>query len=161
MGHSADHRKARDPDCRWAEGHDCRWEEGRDCRWAKDVAVACRAGQKRQPQAGQLLADLAAVGRAKRDAARAKRQYCFVPLGAKAVRAELGARVSVRMTVGPETLRERMDVELLELQAVLLLKERASALRGQQGRMWELVSTVRLARKRVQWRLAPGAFESR
>lgn len=65
------------------------------------------------------------------------------------------------MTVGPETLRERRDVELLKLQAVLLLKERASALRGQQGRMRELVSTVRLARKRVQWRLAPGALESR
>jgi hypothetical protein len=54
-----------------------------------------------------------------------------------------------------------MDVELLELQAVLLLKERASALRGQQARMGELVSTVRPARKPVQWRLAPGAFESR
>jgi hypothetical protein len=65
------------------------------------------------------------------------------------------------MTVGPETLRERMDVELLELQAVLLLKERVSALRGQQARMWELVSTVRPARKPVQWRLAPGACESR
>jgi hypothetical protein len=65
------------------------------------------------------------------------------------------------MTVGPETLRERMDVELLELQAVLLLKERASALRGQQARMWELVSTVWPARKPVQWRLAPGPYESR
>jgi hypothetical protein len=65
------------------------------------------------------------------------------------------------MTVGPETLPERRDVELLELQAVLLLKERASAPRGQQARMWELVSTVRPARKPVQWRLAPGAFESR
>jgi hypothetical protein len=65
------------------------------------------------------------------------------------------------MTVGPETLPERMDVALLELQAVLLLKERAFALRGQQARMWELVSTVQPARKPVQWRLAPGAVESR
>ena len=90
-----------------------------------------------------------------------KRQYCFVPLGAKAVRAELGARASVRMTVGPETLPERMDVEMLGLRAVLLLKERASALKGQQARMWELVSTVRPARKLLESRLAPGASESR
>jgi len=122
---------------------------------AKDAAAECRAGQKRQPQAGLLLADPAVAGRAKRDAVRAKRRYYFVRLGVKAVRAELGAPpASVRMVGGPETPPERMDVELLERQAVLLLKERASEPKGQ------LARAVRLALKRAKKRLAPGAFES-
>jgi hypothetical protein len=123
---------------------------------AKDAAAECRAGQKRQPQAGLLLllADPAVAGRAKRDAVRAKRRYYFVRLSVKAVRAELGAPASVRMVGGPETPPERMDVELLERQAVLLLKERASEPKGQ------LARAVRLALKRAKKRLAPGAFES-
>ena len=97
---------------------------------AKDAAAECRAGQKRQPQAGLLLADPAVAGRAKRDAVRAKRRYYFVRLGVKAVRAELEALASVRMAVGPETLPERMDVERWGPRAVLLLKGRRSALKG-------------------------------
>jgi hypothetical protein len=103
---------------------------------AKDAVAECRAGQKRRPQAGLLLADPAVAGRAKRDAVRAKRRYYFVRLSVKAVRVELGAPASVRMVGGPETPPERMDVELLELQAVLLLKERASEPKGQLARTW-------------------------
>jgi hypothetical protein len=53
-----------------------------------------------------------------------------------------------------------MDVELLELQAVLLLEERASEPKGQLARTWAPVSAVRLALQRAKKRLAPGAFES-
>jgi hypothetical protein len=159
-GRWGDHQKAKDRDCRLAWVHDFRWEEGHGCRLAKDVAVECRAGQKRQPQAGQLLADPAVAGRARRGAARAKRRYGLVLLGVKAVRAEQGELASVRMAVEPGTLPERMDVERLELRAALLLKKRVPALKRQLARTWAPVSVARLARKRAQKQLASGAFES-
>ena len=129
-----DHQRATDHDCRLALGRGFRWEEGHDCQWAKDVEAVCWGAERRQPQGGHLLADLAdpaVAGRAEQDAAKARRPDYLVLLDAKAVRAELGALASIRFALGLETLPEQADAGLLALRAVLPVGKRASALKEQ------------------------------
>lgn len=105
MGRWGDRRKAEDHDCQWAWDRDCRWEAGHDCRKAKeDVEAECRVAQKRQPQAGRLLADPAVAGQARTDAAGRRRQDYLEKPGVTVGRAELLARAWVRMSGGPEAL---------------------------------------------------------
>jgi hypothetical protein len=129
-----------------AAGHGFLWEEGRDYQLAKDVAAECRAGRKRQPQAGRFLADPAVVGRARRDAAAwAQRRAYLGRLGAKAVRVELAELVWKRMVPEAGAQPERLDVGLVERQWAVLTELPA------QSPVW----AVRLAQKR----LAMVAFE--
>jgi hypothetical protein len=154
VGHSADHRTARDHDCRLAAVRDFRWEEGRDSQLAKDVGAECRVARKRQPQAGQFLADPAVVGRARRDAAKAQRRVYLGRLGVKAVRVELAVSASVRVAVEPEAQPERMDVELVELQDEPRLERQVPGLKERS------VQAPVLAPRLAQKRLALIAFES-
>jgi hypothetical protein len=129
-----DHRRATDHDCRLALGRDFQWAEDHDCQWAKGVAAECWGAEKRQPQGGHLLADLAdpvVAGRAGRDAAKAKRPDYLVLLGVKAVRAELGTLASIRFALGLEMLPEQADAGPLVLRAVLPPGGRASAQKEQ------------------------------
>jgi hypothetical protein len=131
--HWGDHRRAMDHDSRLALGRDFRWEEDHDCQWAKGVEAECWGAERRQPQGGHSLADLAdpgVAGRAGWDAAKAKRPDYLV-LDVKAVRAELGALASIRFALGLETLAEQAVAGLLVPRAALPPGERASALKEQ------------------------------
>jgi len=95
-----DHQKVKDRDCQLAWVRDFRLEEDHDCQLAKDVEAERRAAQKRQPQAGQLLADPAVAGRARADAEGTERRDYPEKRDVAACRVEQ-AQVWVRMSVAP------------------------------------------------------------
>ena len=121
VGRSDDHQTATD--------HDCRLAAVRDFQLAKDVGAECRVARKCQPQAGRSLADLAVVGRARRDAVRGQRRMHLGRLDVTAVREEQAELAWVRMRLEPEAQPGQMDVELAELQAEPRLERQESGLR--------------------------------
>jgi hypothetical protein len=96
-----------------------------------DVEAECRVAQKRQPQAGLLLADPAVAGQARTDAAGRQRQDYREKSGVTVGRAELQARAWVWMSGDSEALQP-MGVARSEPQASPLLEEQGSAWQQEQ-----------------------------